>query len=50
MSVKRKPDTHTKAETAAGRPGTTFTRPKQASRLQPKVKQARIKSKKGRGD
>ena len=45
---KKKPEL--KPETKTGRPGQTFTRPKQASRLQPKVKQARIRSKKGRGD
>ena len=46
MSAKEKTETRTKAETASGRPGATFTRPKQATRLQPRVKKARVGSKK----
>jgi hypothetical protein len=33
-------------KTKTGLPLSTFTRPKQATRLQPKVKQARIRNKK----
>lgn len=47
MSKGKKSQTKSKAETATGRPGPTFTRPMQASKLQPKVKKARIANKKG---